>query len=273
MTWSLLTSVAAMQAAVLLAIMSAAWLARRQTGKSGWIDFSWTAGVGTVGIASALAPVAGAAPTPRQWLVAAAVAAWSGRLATHIAIRTSQGRDDPRYAALAEEWGATASRRMYLFAQSQAIAAIPLVMTIFVAARRPGTELGFQDILGAAVLAVAIAGEGIADAQLRKFGTDPRNKGQVCDRGLWGWSRHPNYFFQWLGWIAYPLIAIDTAGHYVWGWLTLAAPLLMYWLLVRVSGVPPLEAHMLRSRGARFAAYQRRTSVFFPLPPSLSARS
>jgi steroid 5-alpha reductase family enzyme len=79
-------------------------------------------------------------------------------------------------------------------------------------------------------------------------------------------SRHPNYFFEWLCWLAYPLIAINLSGYNPLGWLTLAAPACMYWVLVHVSGIPPLEEHMLRSRGAQFRALQARTRPFFPLP-------
>jgi steroid 5-alpha reductase family enzyme len=185
----------------------------------------------------------------------------------HIATRTIGGSDDPRYAALTREWGDDAPRRMFLFAQAQAIASVPLLATIFIAAHRPGEGLAIQDMLGTAVLAGAIVGEAIADSQLKTFGATPGNKGKVCAVGLWRWSRHPNYFFQWLGWLAYPLIAVDLFGGYEWGWLTLVGPICMYWLLVHVSGIPPLEQHMLRSRGTSFRDYQARTSAFFPRPP------
>jgi steroid 5-alpha reductase family enzyme len=83
-------------------------------------------------------------------------------------------------------------------------------------------------------------------------------------------SRHPNYFFEWLGWFAYAVIAIaiDLTCSYPWGWLAVAGPVLMYWLLVHASGIPPLEAHMLRSRGDAFRAYQQRVNAFWPGPPS-----
>ena len=89
----------------------------------------------------------------------------------------------------------------------------------------------------------------------------------ICDVGLWGWSRHPNYFFEWFGWLAYPLLAIDLGGAYPWGFVALAGPVCMYWLLVHVSGIPPLEAHMLERRRDEFRAYQARTNAFFPAPP------
>jgi steroid 5-alpha reductase family enzyme len=113
---------------------------------------------------------------------------------------------------------------------------------------------------------MAIAGAALADHQLRRFRASPANRGKVCDAGLWRWSRHPNYFFEWLGWIAYPLIAIDITGGYPLGWVAIAGPICMYWLLRHVSGVPPLEEHMLRSRGDAYRRYQARTSAFFPLP-------
>jgi len=127
--------------------------------------------------------------------------------------------------------------------------------------------LSIADGLGALILAIAIAGEGIADAQLRQFKSLAANRGRVCDVGLWRWSRHPNYFFEWLVWLAYPVIAIDLTGAYAWGWLALLAPAFMYWLLVYVSGIPPLEAAMLRSRGQLYKAYQARTHAFIPMPP------
>jgi steroid 5-alpha reductase family enzyme len=197
------------------------------------------------------------------------VAIWSIRLGSHIALRSAGIADDPRYAAFASQWGVDSPRKMFIFLQNQGFGSIPLVFAISVAARFPDHALRFQDFLGALILLVGIAGEGMADAQLKRFRSDAANKGRVCDAGLWRWSRHPNYFFEWLGWLAYPVIAIPLGQplHYPWGWVTLLAPLFMYWILVHVTGIPPLEAQMLRSRGERYRDYQSRTSKFFPLPP------
>ena len=245
-------------------LMAGAWVVQQRTGNSGWVDTIWTFSVGLVGAASALWPVMGAAPNARQWLVAALVAIWSLRLGLHIAVRTAGITDDPRYAAFAKEWGVDSARKMFVFLQNQGFGSIPLVFSIFVAARFPSDLLRPQDILGVLILFAGIAGEALADAQLKRFRTDPANRGRVCDIGLWRWSRHPNYFFEWVGWLAYPAIALSP--DYLWGWATLLAPAFMYWILVHVTGIPPLEAQMLRSRGERYRAYQSRTSMFFPLP-------
>jgi steroid 5-alpha reductase family enzyme len=246
-------------------LMAGAWAVQQRTGNSGWVDTIWTFSLGLVGAAGALWPIAGSAPNARQWLVAALVAIWSLRLGVHIAIRTAGISDDPRYAAFAKEWGLNAPRRMFIFLQNQALGTIPLVFAIFVAARFPSDALRTQDFLGVLVLLVGIGGEALADAQLKAFRENSDNKGRICDAGLWRWSRHPNYFFEWFGWLAYPVIGLSV--DYPWGLSTLLAPIFMYWILVHVTGIPPLEEQMLRSRGERYRDYQLRTSRFFPLPP------
>jgi len=249
----------------LSAIMAAAWLAWRRTGNSGWVDMIWTFGLGTVGCVSALAPAMfSGSITARQGLVALLVIVWSLRLGLHIARRTAGIIDDPRYAKLIRDWGADAPRGMFCLLQKQALVSIPLALSILLAAWNPLPGLRVQDVLGVIVLMTGIVGEAVADAQLRRFRAAGQNR--ICDVGLWGWSRHPNYFFEWLSWVAYPVIAIDFSGHNPYAWLSLAAPACMYWVLVHVSGIPPLEDHMLRSRGEAFRAYQKRTRAFFPLP-------
>jgi steroid 5-alpha reductase family enzyme len=156
---------------------------------------------------------------------------------------------------------------MFWLLQKQALVTIPLALSVLLAAHNPATGLRVQDWLAVAVLITAITGEATADWQLRRFRSVSTNHGRVCEVGLWRWSRHPNYLFEWLGWLAYPLLAIDLSGEFALGWLAIAGPVCMYWLLANVSGVPPLEEHMLRSRGEAYRAYQARTSVFFPAPP------
>lgn len=258
----------AVMTVVFAALMAVAWGVQQRTGNSGWVDTIWTFSLGLIGAAGALWPLAGTVGS-RQILVAVLITAWSLRLGLHIAVRSAGIKDDPRYAEFARQWGDAARRKMFVFLQSQALVSLPLVFSIFVAAHRPSDALGWRDLCGALILLAAVAGEGLADAQLKRFRDDSTNRGRVCDIGLWRWSRHPNYFFQWFGWWAYPVIAVS--ADYSWGWLTLSAPVLMYWILVHVTGIPPLEQQMERSRGEAWRDYRTRTSKFFPLPPGAAA--
>lgn len=245
--------------------MAGAWAVQRATGSSGWIDTIWSFAVGLGGIAAAYLPAAGA-HDGRRAVVAVLIALWSLRLGLHIAARTRGAGEDPRYAALLEAWGADASRRLFLFLQIQAAAAFLLVVAVRAAAVNPVPFPRLLDFVGIAVAAVAVGGEALADAQLARFRRDNPGRGAICEIGLWAWSRHPNYFFEWLGWCAYALVAVDLGGGHPAGWLAFAAPAFMYVLLVHVSGIPPLEAHMVASRGAAYRALQGRVNAFFPGP-------
>lgn len=251
--------------ASMAAMMAAAWSIARHPGKSGWTDTIWSYAVGVNGVAAALFAQTG--PAERHWLVAALIGLWGARLGTHILKRTLKGKDDPRYAELRRQWGRDWDRRLFGFLMIQALAGFVLLVSVIAAASNPAPFGLWSDVAGVAVALVAIGGEWVADRQLRAFAADPANAGKVMDRGLWSWSRHPNYFFEWLGWLAYALIAVGPAGAWPWGWVALTGPAWMYWLLVHASGIPPNEAHMLRSRGDAFRDYQRRVSAFFPAPP------
>jgi steroid 5-alpha reductase family enzyme len=249
-------------------IMALAWLAQQKSGNSGWADVSWSLGVGVTASFAVLVPLQHGWLHWRQIAIAMVVACWCLRLGLHIARRTRATTDDPRYRDLIKQWGADAPRRMFWFLQSQAIVGALLSLSVAIAAQNPNPIVRVQDLVGLALLLGAIVGEAVADRQLTVFTSDPANRKSICDSGLWAWSRHPNYFFEWLFWVGFPVVAIDFSGHNPYGWLSLAAPICMYWVLVCVSGIPPLEAHMLGSRGEAFREYQRRTSAFFPIPPA-----
>lgn len=254
-------------AAAMSAFMALATVIERRTGNSGWIDVVWTFGLGTTGIAGPLLPF-GTGPMSRRLFVAALALAWALRLGLHIAQRTSGITEDPRYAKLKRDWGTDAPRQMAHLLQMQALVSIPLGLGIVLAAHSPAPSLGWSDLAGLIFFSVGLVGGALADAQLRAFSR--AGSGGVCERGLWRWSRHPNYFFECVLWCSYAAIA--HAAGYPWGWLALLAPACMTLLLSRISGIPPLEEHMLAKHGDAYRAYQRRTSALIPLPPKGATR-
>ncbi|CAN5119879.1 DUF1295 domain-containing protein [soil metagenome] len=263
-------------ALILMAVvMTTAWATVVRTDNTGWIDVFWTFGTGVAGFIVAFSPwtwlSAAGSPDSRQILVAVLVAIWSIRLGSYIALRVARGDEDSRYVLLKKEWGPRFKSHLFGLAIVQAPATTLLCASIAAAALRPlDGGLGLRDWLGAAILVVAIVGEGVADNQMKAFRADPANKGKLMDKGLWGLSRHPNYVFEWFGWVAYPVIAIDLSGawpgSWPWGWASLIAPVVMYLILTRLTGVPPLEAAMLKSRGKAYEDYQNRVGSFFPRP-------
>ena len=257
-------------AAVLVVIMALLWLRQRQTGNAGTVDIAWSFGTGLAGVWLALAPIAGASSnSTRQILVAVMVAVWAIRLGSHVWHRVVSEEEDGRYRELRESWGDDFQRRLFWFFQMQAVAAVLFAVPIFVAARNPDPAVGWTDYLGVLIWVVALSGESIADRQLARFKATTSEAGQICDRSLWRFSRHPNYFFEWVHWFAYVVIAFGAVADYHWAWLTLMGPAFMLHFLLRVTGVPPTERHLLASRGEAYRAYQQRTNVFFPGPPKL----
>ena len=144
-----------------------------------------------------------------------------------------------------------------------------LCVSITIAARRAVSGLDGRDLAAAAILVAAIGGEALADFQLARFKKTNTRKGAICADGLWAWSRHPNYFFEWLGWLAWPVMGLELAQPLTW--LTLLAPAAMFGVLRFLTGVPPLEETMIVSRGDAYRAYQAKTSAFFLLPPKVGA--
>ena len=239
--------------------MMLAWVVQRKLANAGWVDVVWSFGLGIAGLVYAFALGIG----PRRFLVAAAIGLWALRLGWHLALRTRRGLEDIRYTEFRRQWGDRFESRMFWFLQIQAVAAAVLGFSVLVAVQNPA-PIGIGDLAGIVVIAVAVLGEALADAQLQRFRDSHR--GGICAEGLWSLSRHPNYFFEWIGWLAYPFFAIDLNGEYPLGWIAVSGPALMYLLLVHVSGIPPLELQMLRSRGEAYRDYQKRTFPFIPWP-------
>lgn len=255
---------------MLVIMMTVAWRIEQRTDNSGWVDVVWTSAMGVTGITGATAAYSFDDLSDRQLLVVVLVLVWALRLAWHIGWRTTTVSDDPRYAKLRLQWGAAASRKMFQLLQAQAALSVPMVFAIVLGAWNPAPLSTVTDWIAACLFCVGLAGSEVADLQLTQFKRSTDVSDRVCDTGLWAWSRHPNYFFEWLIWVAFALFAIDLSGGWAWGYVAFIGPACMYWLLRYVSGIPPLEEHMLAKYGAAYAAYQKSTSMFVPLPPSHS---
>jgi steroid 5-alpha reductase family enzyme len=171
--------------------------------------------------------------------------------------------EDGRYRKLRRDWGPHAQAGFFLFFQAQALADVVFSIPFLIAMRNAAPFPSAWDAAGLLVWLAAVGGETLADAQLARFRADPLHRGRTCRVGLWGWSRHPNYFFEWLHWWSYVLLAAGTP----WGWLNLFAPALMLFFLFRVTGIPATEARALESRGEDYRDYQRTVSAFLPRPP------
>jgi steroid 5-alpha reductase family enzyme len=252
---------------VMLAIMSAGWAFQRSVGNGGWTDVFWTYGTGLTCTGAALFPIPIEGTVSwRQWLVAAMVATWSIRLSTYIAMRVARGNEDVRYAIIRREWGKNFQRNMFGLLIAQAPVSAVLGIAVIFAAHQPDQRFRPTDIAGLLILIISVTGEAIADGQMKRFKANPSNHGKICDNGLWAWSRHPNYFFETLIWVAFPVMGVSLTRP--WSLLSLAAPIVMFLVVRYVSGVPPLEAAMLQSKGDAYSRYQQRVAVMLPWPPN-----
>jgi steroid 5-alpha reductase family enzyme len=243
--------------ALLLGVL---YLWQRRTGDATAVDAGWGASLVLCALLYALlAPGC----VPQKLAIALPVAIENGRIASLVRKRLGKG-EDGRYQELRRRWREKGREQLTfaIFYQAQALLAailsIPALLACFNSDRLAPVQW-----IGIALWVAAASLEAVADRQLAAFRHDPANKGGVMDRGLWSWSRHPNYFFQTLTWVAYALIAV-TAPY---GWIAFFAPALILYLVLFVTGVPPAEESSLRSRDDAYRAYQARTSVFVPWPP------
>ncbi len=201
----------------------------------------------------------------RKWWICGMVIVAGLRLGTHLLVRVVSHIDEEegRYKQLRKDWAPHASRKFYWFFQFQAISNVLLAIPFFIITsnRSPTTAgLSVLEYAGIALWIISIVGESLADRQLQTFKRDPKNKGQVCDVGLWAYSRHPNYFFQWLMWMAYFVFALASP----YGYLAVISPAIILYLLLRVTGIPATEEQSIRSKGHLYRAYQQKTSAFVP---------
>ena len=240
-------------------MFSAIWLLQWKIGNAGVVDVFWGLTVAAVGVFFCVT-VDGL--ETRRWMAGVLVTLWAVRLSWHLWSRFSGSHEDERYTHLKETWGDSAQFRMFRFYQMQALGAFLFSLAIFLSAKNE-SPLGPSDFIGLAVWLAAIVGEAMSDYQLHLFKQDPTNKGEVCKNGWWKYSRHPNYFFEWLHWCSYVFIAFATS---FW-WLTFLMPAAMYIFLTKVTGIPLAEKQSVKSRGDKYRRYQKTTNAFFPWFP------
>ncbi|BDU77552.1 DUF1295 domain-containing protein [Mesoterricola sediminis] len=237
-----------------------AWLVYLRTDRADWIDVAWAFSLGGLAVLYAWT---GQGDPWRRLVLGAAGGAWGFRLGLHLALRVAgSAREDGRYAHLRALWGPRPHLPFLGFFLLQGVLNLVLSLPFLLGASDPAPGIPGWTWAGLALALAGVAGEWTADAQLKAFKA-AAGPGQVCRRGLWGWSRHPNYFFEWLTWAGFA-VAAQGAPLAVAAFL---APALMFLLLTRVTGIPPTEAQALRSRGEAYRAYQAAVSAFLPLPP------
>lgn len=245
--------------------MFALWLYATAKKDASIVDVAWAGLLGCIAIAVA---ILGDGLIERRILIGCIGGIWGLRLAGHLLFdRVLKAREeDGRYQELRAKWGASANRNFFMFFQAQGLLAAVLGLPFMMAAHSDAT-LGIFDYLAAGLWLVGIVGEWIADRQLAKWRANSSNRGKTCRAGLWRYSRHPNYFFEWMMWCAYAFLA----ATFPWGYVAWAAPGLMLFLILKVTGIPPTEARALQSRGDDYRKYQQETSAFVPwFPRSVS---
>jgi steroid 5-alpha reductase family enzyme len=246
-------------------LLGTLYLVQRRTRNATAVDAGWAASIVLIAV---LAAVLGPGDLSHRVLIAVLVVLASGRT-TLLVLRRLGDEEDARYRELRSRWRERGREQLTfaVFYQAQALVAavlaIPFVLTVF----NPHDGLEPVEWAGTALWLVAAGLELVADEQLRRFKTDPDRKGQTLRTGLWRYSRHPNYFGQTVTWIGFALIA--TAAP--WGWIAWFAPVLILYLVLFVTGVPPAEERALASRGEDYRRYQRETSVFVPWFPRKAA--
>ena len=202
--------------------------------------------------------------TERKLLLLLMVCLYAGRLGLFLLVNRVVGkREDARYRELRRTWGAYERLYMFAYFQLQAAAVTAFSLPFLIVLQNPRPPFGLWELAGVVIWIGAVSGETISDWQLARFRARPWNHGRVCRDGLWYFSRHPNYFFEWMHWWSYVVMGVGAPG---WP-LTLIGPVGMGWALINVTGIPWAEQQALKTRGEEYREYQQTTSAFVPWWP------
>jgi steroid 5-alpha reductase family enzyme len=248
-------------AAIVAAMMFALWLIHLLIRNAAIVDAGWAAALGILALYYA---VAGPGYPARKWAIASMAGFWGLRLAAYLLLSRVVGHpEEGRYVQLRKEWKNNLALRFLFFFEFQALLVAVLSLPFLLACLNTRAPLGRVEKFAAGLWLVSMIGEVIADLQLNAFKKNPENHGKTYRAGLWKYSRHPNYFFEWLIWVSYAVFALASP----WGWIGLISPALILYFLLGITGIAATEAQALRTRGNEYRAYQRTTSTFVPWFP------
>jgi steroid 5-alpha reductase family enzyme len=242
--------------ALMLCLFAIVWAIGVKIDNYSFLDVIWSYGVAILApLYAAMGPGHGG----RKFAFTVCGVSWSLRLGTYIFLRVLRHhpQEDARYEGLRQRW--PGAGMFLVFHEFQAVI-VTIFSLPFLLAAWWVEPLRPLDMAGLFIVIIALLGEGIADRQIKRFKKDPANKGRVCDFGLWHYSRHPNYFFEFLVWVGFAVASFSTPH----GWITLICPALMYYFLTKVTGIPLTEEYSLKSKGAAYREYQRTTNAFIP---------
>jgi steroid 5-alpha reductase family enzyme len=200
----------------------------------------------------------------KKWSIFLMVNCWGLRLAWQLYQRFMISAEDPRYQEIRKNWGKeNTDFKFFMMFIFQGVLVVVLSLPFLIICNFATSIWQGVEICGIVIWALGVMGEALADKQLYDFKLQPENEKKVCQKGLWYYSRHPNYFFEFIVWIGYSLFAIGTPG----GWLGLVSAGLMLLLLTKVSGIPLAEAESIKTKGVEYEEYQRTTNAFIPWFP------
>ena len=241
-------------------VMAALWYVQVRIRDASHVDVAWAA---LIACAATLYALLADGDVAHRVVAAMLASLWGFRLAGYLYVDRIRGKDeDGRYRELRAKWGAHANARFFWFFQFQALFVVFFSLPFALVCLDPDPTISGLAWAGVGVWAVGNGGTIVADRQLARWRANPDNQGRTARTGLWGWSRHPNYFFEWVNWCGVAVVATSAP----WGWIAWIVPAGLLFLLFRVTGIPATERHALRSR-SDYAEYQRTTSAFVPLPP------
>ncbi len=243
---------------LMAAVMSVLYGMSRKNENAGIVDIGWAFGFCLMAL---LHLVLSRDNSLRGWLCCGMLFIANFRLGLHLLKRYLSERpiEEPRYHQLREAWGDKSDFYFFFLFQSQALLVALLTYPIAVATQNNAPHIALIEWIALGVWLSGFVGEAVADQQLKLFKSNPANKGKTCTLGLWNYSRHPNYFFEWTLWLSYFLFALGTTD----GAWSIFVPVIMLVFLTKVTGIAATEAHALTTR-SDYADYQKSTSAFIP---------